>query len=208
MGETTTTKGWIARLPNQLTVLRIILTPVFIVLLFSDGFWNKLLALVVFLIASTSDAYDGKIARKYNVVSPVGKFLDPLADKFLVLSSLGAFWYMGFFPFWMWALIFLRDIAITGLRRWMIAKDSTMETSRFAKSKTAGQMIGIYVFIVFLLLESWQLVNFIHPMLNWLETHGTLWWMMFLVTLITVASGFHYFYVNWSFIKKYIPVHS
>jgi CDP-diacylglycerol--glycerol-3-phosphate 3-phosphatidyltransferase len=201
-------KAWIQRLPNQLTYLRIILTPIFIWLLFSEGVWNKLLALVVFIVASVSDAYDGKIARQYNVVSEEGKFIDPLADKILVLGSLLATWYLGFYPLWMWILILLRDVSITGLRKWMIANNSTMETSYFAKTKTAVQMIAIYVFIIYLLLQDWAVMDPIRPALDWMQASGALWWLMFLVTLVTVVSGIHYFILNWSFIKKYIPVHS
>ncbi|MBD3274255.1 MAG: CDP-diacylglycerol--glycerol-3-phosphate 3-phosphatidyltransferase [Candidatus Marinimicrobia bacterium] len=201
-------KAWIQRLPNQLTYLRIILTPVFIWLLFTEGVWNKLLALVVFIVASVSDAYDGKIARQYNVVSEEGKFMDPLADKILVLGSLLAIWYLDFYPLWMWILILLRDVSITGLRKWMIANNSTMETSYFAKTKTAAQMTAIYLFIIYLLLQDWALMDSIRPALDWMSASGALWWLMFLVTLVTVISGIHYFILNWSFIKKYIRVHS
>ncbi len=208
MAETQEPKPWISRLPNQLTYLRIILTPVFIWLLFAEGVVSKFIALLVFIVASVSDAYDGKIARKYNVISDEGKFIDPLADKILVLGSLLAIWFLGFYPIWMWILILLRDVSITLLRRWMIANKSTMETSRFGKTKTSAQMIAIYVFIIFVLLLEWQAVSAIHPALHWIMNAGILWWLMFLVTLVTVGSGIHYFYLNWSFIKKYIPVHS
>jgi len=195
---------WVARLPNILTYLRIVLTPVFLILLFSGGYLNYLLGLLIFIIASTSDAYDGYLARKYDVVTAHGKFLDPLADKILVLSAFFGFWYLEFFPFWMLALIILRDIGITGLRMWMIARDRTLETSKFGKSKTAAQMIGIYVLLVFILLESWPVFEFLHPTLSWISDNFVLWIMMLIVTLLTVGSGIHYLYVNWKTIVNFL----
>ena len=193
---------WVARLPNILTYLRIILTPIFIILLFSPGYINKLFALLVFIIASTSDAYDGYIARKYNVVTEHGKFVDPLADKILVLSAFGAFWYIGFFPFWMLLLIILRDVVITSLRLWMVSKEHSMETSYFGKSKTAVQMVGIYVLLVYVLLSNWNLFHWIHPALDWMARNYILWILMLLVTILTVTSGIHYLKVNWKKIKS------
>ena len=74
-------------LPNLLSLLRIILTPLFIILLFSESSSNRIFALIVFAVAAITDAYDGHLARKYNLITPEGKFLDPLADKILVLSA-------------------------------------------------------------------------------------------------------------------------
>jgi len=202
--HTTTPNNWIARVPNQLTALRIFLTPLFIVLLFSQGYLNKLLALVVFIVASVTDAYDGHIARKFNVVSSWGKFLDPLADKILVLSAFIAFWYMDFVPLWMLILIVLRDVVITSLRLWMMAKDTTMETSIFGKSKTVAQVVGIYVILVFILLDHWRLFRFLHPTLDWMANNYVLWGLMFVVTALTVSSGIHYLHVNRAIIKQFL----
>ncbi len=202
--HTTAPNNWIARVPNQLTALRIILTPLFIVLLFSQGYLNKILALVVFIVASVTDAYDGLIARKFNVVSSWGKFLDPLADKILVLSAFIAFWYMDFFPLWMLILIVLRDVVITGLRLWMMSRDTTMETSMFGKSKTVAQVVGIYVILVFIVLHHWRLFRFLHPTLDWMANNYVLWGLMFIVTVLTVSSGIHYLHVNRAVIKQFL----
>ncbi len=202
--HTTAPNNWIARVPNQLTALRIILTPLFIVLLFSQGYLNKILALVVFIVASVTDAYDGLIARKFNVVSSWGKFLDPLADKILVLSAFIAFWYMDFFPLWMLILIVLRDVVITGLRLWMMSRDTTMETSMFGKSKTVAQVVGIYVILVFIVLHHWRLFRFLHPTLDWMANNYVLWGLMFVVTVLTVSSGIHYLHVNRAVIKQFL----
>jgi len=184
--------NWVTHLPNQLTVLRILLTPVFLLLLFSFGFGHKLLALGVFIIASTTDAYDGYLARKYNAVSAFGKFVDPLADKILVLSAFTAFWYLGYFPLWMLLLIALRDIFVTALRMWMSAKKVILETSGFAKSKTAVQMVAIYILLVYDLVAVWPLFDFLDPVLTWIENRQLFWWVMLLVVLLTVGSGVHY----------------
>lgn len=200
----TAPSDWIARVPNQLTALRIILTPVFIFLLFSSGHVNKIFALAVFIIASVTDAYDGHIARKFNVVSSWGKFVDPLADKILVLSAFVAFWFMGFIPPWMLILIALRDVTITSLRLWLISRDASLETSNFGKTKTASQMVGIHVILVFIVLQEWSLFAFLHPALDWIRANYLIWLLMLIVTLLTVASGIHYLLINRQVIKRYL----
>lgn len=187
---------WMASLPNLLTWLRIVLTPVFVLLLLTGGVAARVFALLVFIIASVSDAYDGYLARKYDVVSKWGKFLDPLADKILVLSAFGAFWVLEYFPLWMLLLIALRDIVITGLRMWMNAKGTTLETSRFAKSKTAVQMTGIYTMIIFAMVKDWNAFGFLDPVIHWIELGGFFWWLMFIVVLLTVTTGLHYLAKN------------
>ncbi|MCF7803397.1 MAG: CDP-diacylglycerol--glycerol-3-phosphate 3-phosphatidyltransferase [Candidatus Marinimicrobia bacterium] len=199
---------FVARLPNILTYLRILLTPVFLILIFSAGYVNHIFALLVFIIASTSDAYDGYIARKYDIVTEHGKFVDPLADKILVLSAFFGFWYLDLFPFWMLAIIILRDVVITGLRMWMIVREQTMETSIFGKSKTAVQMTAIYILIVFVTIRGWELFDFLSPALMWIYTHNILWWMMLAVSLLTAASGIHYLKVNWGTIKQFVASQS
>ncbi|HKJ66965.1 MAG TPA: CDP-diacylglycerol--glycerol-3-phosphate 3-phosphatidyltransferase [bacterium] len=195
-------RKWIEQLPNQLTILRIILTPVFLLCLFSEGFVPKVLAAAIFLVASATDAYDGYIARKYQVVSSWGKFLDPLADKILVLSAFAGIWYMGLFPLWMLLLIVLRDVSITGLRMFMRSRQTSLETSYFAKSKTAVQMVAIYLILTFFIVREWSVFSGVHGQLLSIEAHGGIWILILLVTLLTVASGLHYFYVNRSTIRR------
>ena len=108
-------------LPNLLSLIRIILTPLFIILLFSNVPNAKFFALLVFAIAAITDAYDGYLARKYNQITPEGKFLDPLADKILVLSAFISFAFIGIIDFWMVGVIIFRDSFITGLR-WIYFK--------------------------------------------------------------------------------------
>ena len=136
-------------LPNLLSLLRIILTPLFIIFLFSD---DRLLALTIFAVAAVTDAYDGHLARKYNQITPQGKFLDPLADKILVLSAFFSFAFIGIIDFWMVGIITFRDMFITGLR-WIISKVLNLLLSKLSKYKTAFQLTIIILTLIFLTLE-------------------------------------------------------
>ena len=131
--------------PNLLTILRIILTPLFIILLFSAYSSARFWALVVFVIAAVTDAYDGHLARKYNQVTEEGKFLDPLADKILVLSAFISFAFMEIIDYWMVGLIIFRDLFVTGLRFAMASKGLEMVTSGLAKLKTGFQITIIII---------------------------------------------------------------
>ena len=104
--------------PNKITVGRIILVPVFMVLLYLDlPYW----ALAVYIIACVSDLVDGRIARKYNLVTDFGKFMDPLADKMLVLSAMCYFAEVGLMPGWVVAVVLLREFGVSGLRLLAVA---------------------------------------------------------------------------------------
>ena len=122
---------------NSLTLFRIALTPIFIIFLFYEHPNAKLWALMVFLVASITDALDGYFARKHDQVTEQGRFLDPLADKILILSALISFAVLEIIPFWMVGLIIFRDLFITGLRVVMNNKGFQMVTSNIAKAKTS-----------------------------------------------------------------------
>ena len=182
-------------LPNLLTSSRIFLVPVFLYCLFSDFSHGKLLALIFFVTAALTDAYDGRIARKHNVVTKFGIFFDPLADKFLVLSAFYAFM---FFPvlsttvkLWMIILISFRDILVTLLRTIMQYKGITMITSKLGKIKTILQLITIHLILIFLILKSYSVAI---PDLFYNES---LYILMILTTLTTFYTGVHYFYYNY-----------
>ena len=128
------------QIPNILTITRILLTPVFIMLLFYEHPYSNFWALVVFVIASITDAYDGYVARKYDLETDYGRFLDPLADKILVSSAFISFAVMEIVPFWMVGLIIFRDLFVTGLRMVMNQKGFIMQTSKSAKVKTGVQI--------------------------------------------------------------------
>ncbi|MBI5415199.1 MAG: CDP-alcohol phosphatidyltransferase family protein, partial [Candidatus Omnitrophica bacterium] len=103
-------------LPNRLTLSRILLTLMFVWFLFQPGAGAKIIAVVVFLLASATDFYDGYYAKKYNLVSDFGKMMDPVADKFLVLTAFFVFAVMHMIALWMFVIICAREVAVTLVR--------------------------------------------------------------------------------------------
>ena len=136
-------------LPNKLTVLRVILIPFFVVFLLlspgNDTF--KWIALALFIIASLTDLLDGKIARKYNLITDFGKFMDPLADKLLVCSAMICLIELGRIPSWIVVIIIAREFTISGFR--LIAADNgkVIAASYWGKFKTTFQMIMVILMI-------------------------------------------------------------
>jgi CDP-diacylglycerol--glycerol-3-phosphate 3-phosphatidyltransferase len=142
-------------LPNQLTTLRIILTPVFVYLFLSGDSLLMQISLLVFFIAAITDWYDGWLARKFNYITTWGKFMDPLADKILTSAALFSFVYLGVLELWMVIIIVFRDFFVTGLRLFAEWKGKSFTTSKIAKVKTVVQMIYLfYLVIVFTLKEN------------------------------------------------------
>lgn len=188
-------------LPTQLTVLRIILTPVFLLLLFYNGLPSKILAFVVYTIASLTDWYDGYYARKFGTVSQWGKFLDPLADKILVSAAFIAFYILDYVRLWVVLIIVLRDFLITGLRSYALFKNQPVVTIYLAKVKTFIQMSAVYVIYVIFLLKQYAILNgkefFI---LNFLEAIRFIDRLMLLIVLLTIYTGVRYLIENRSHI--------
>ena len=182
-------------IPNFLTSTRILLVPVFLYCLFADFSHGKLLALIVFIAAAITDAYDGKIARKYNIVTKFGVFFDPLADKLLVLSAFYGFMFLPVLSttvkLWMIILISFRDILVTLLRTLMQYKGITMITSKAGKLKTFLQIITINIILIFLILKSYQ-VDILTDILQF----NSLYFLMVITTAITFYTGVHYVYYN------------
>ncbi len=193
----------IMTLPNILTIGRILMTPFFIVCLFYEHPWAKSWALIIFIVASITDAYDGYLARKNNQVTNAGKFLDPLADKILVSSAFISFAYMGVVEYWMVVLILFRDLFVTGLRIVMSQKGFIMITSRIAKAKT-GTQIGIIIFILlFLGLKALNLepLKFI---LHLITQYDFIYYLTLAATLFTVYTGITYLRSNSKIIKQFL----
>ena len=136
-------------LPNKLTVLRVILIPFFVVFMLVDvlGAYDKWVALAIFIVASLTDLLDGKIARKYNLVTNFGKFMDPLADKMLVCSALICLTALDKLPAWITIVIICRDFVISGFR--LVAADNgvVIAASYWGKYKTTFQMIMVCLLI-------------------------------------------------------------
>jgi CDP-diacylglycerol--glycerol-3-phosphate 3-phosphatidyltransferase len=135
-------KGLIWNLPNALTILRIMAIPVIVLLLFSPGKVASFVAATIFLFAAITDGLDGYIARRQNIVTTLGKFLDPLADKLLVITSLIMLIHLGRVPAWIVAIIAGREMAVTGLRAIAINEGIIISASQLGKYKTLLQVIA------------------------------------------------------------------
>ena len=135
-------------LPNKLTLLRIILIPIFMVVLYWGFPYATYVALAIFIVASLTDLLDGKIARKYNLVTDFGKFADPLADKMLVTAAMLWFVENGQMPAWMLLIVICREFAVSGLR--MIASDKgrVIAAGWSGKVKTASTMVCICIMLL------------------------------------------------------------
>lgn len=138
-------------LPNKLTILRVILIPFFVFFLLFQGGENdtcRMISLVIFIIASLTDLLDGKIARKYNLVTNFGKFMDPLADKLLVCAALICLVELKQLPAWMVIIIISREFIISGFR--LVASDNgvVIAASYWGKFKTTFQMFAVILLIL------------------------------------------------------------
>lgn len=136
-------------LPNKLTLLRVFMIPIFLLVLFlAPEPVNRYVAVVIFIVASLTDMLDGKIARKYNLVSNFGKFMDPLADKLLVMSALVSMVALEDLAAWVVIIILAREFAITGFRTLAMEANIVMAASWWGKVKTTTQMIMIPVVLL------------------------------------------------------------
>ena len=189
-------------LANTLSVMRIALSPVFLVLFVSEDALLRQLSLAVFFIAALTDWYDGEIARRSGTVTNMGKFLDPLADKFLTSAAFLAFALLGAVPWWMVIVVIVRDMVITVLRSLAEHRGAHIVTSKSAQWKTFIQMTVLYYL---LLLTVGRDVAWVRGLLG-----GTLDALLapavvnalrLAVTLLTVYTGAQHIVENRSFIS-------
>ncbi|MEQ9264771.1 MAG: CDP-diacylglycerol--glycerol-3-phosphate 3-phosphatidyltransferase [Balneolaceae bacterium] len=190
------------RIPNILSSIRILLSPVFLVLFFQDEFLWKAIGLAVYIIAAITDYFDGYYARKYKTESDFGVFLDPLADKFLTFSG---FFVLPFidpvqFPWWAIILIIIRDVIITLLRVYTKRKKKLMVTRTTAKIKTTVQMVFLYIGLAVGLFQGVDF--FAGDWVRYILSTNILLYLMIFVTFVTVYSGIEYIYVNRSIFKS------
>lgn len=178
-------------LPNKLTILRIVLSFVFMFFIFSQGMLFKILALAVFTIASITDFLDGYIARKYNLITELGKLLDPIADKILVLTAFLAFVYFQIIPAWMLIIIIFREVLITASRLILAKKGKVIPASVWGKYKTISQMIAIFIILGFIVLKEYGLSNALVINLTSLVNI-----VMYITIGLTLGSGISYFLKN------------
>ena len=162
---------------NKITMVRIVMIPLFLVVLYLDFPFNRYIALAIFIVASCSDFLDGYIARHYNMVTDFGKFMDPLADKVLVIAAMTMFVSWGQMPAWVLLVVIVREFAVTALRLVAVEGGRVIAAAWSGKVKTATTMVCICL----MLLPIPELLN-------------TLCCVAILVT--TVYSGVEYFLKN------------
>ncbi len=128
---------------NKLTMARVVMIPVFLVLLYLDFKGHLYAALAVFILASVTDFIDGYVARHYNMITDFGKFMDPLADKLLVFSAMAWFVEMAWMPAWAFFVVIAREFAVTGLRLIAVEQGRVIAAGKSGKVKTASTMVCI-----------------------------------------------------------------
>ncbi len=161
---------------NKITLLRVALIPVFLALAYTG---HRIIATVVFIVASLSDLLDGYIARHYNQISNFGKFMDPLADKILVLAAMCFLVEKGQMPGWLVAVILFREFAVSGLRLIAVERQRVIAAAWSGKVKTTCTMVGLCFILVFTQ----------YPWLNMFVSG--------VILITTVYSGVEYFLKNW-----------
>lgn len=139
-------------LPNKLTFIRLVLAIPFIYFLQyseAEGIIYRMLAFIIFVVASLTDFFDGYLARKHNLITDFGKIMDPLADKVLVISALVIFVDLKYIPSWMSIVVIAREFLISGIRMLAAAKGEVIPAGKLGKYKTTSQMIVILVMMFF-----------------------------------------------------------
>ncbi len=167
---------------SKITLLRVLMIPVFMVFMYlsggQSGLW-MIIALAVFIVASLTDYVDGYIARHCNQVSNFGKFLDPLADKILVIAAMTMFCEWGMWPAWALMIVLTREFAVTGLRLVAVGNGTVIAAGWSGKVKTASTMVGLCVQMAF---PGVEIIRYL---------------VVGVVVVTTVYSGVEYFAKNW-----------
>ena len=169
-------------LASKITLIRVAFIPLYMLTMYLSGGQTGLwmwVSFAVFVIASLTDYVDGHIARKYNQVSDFGKFLDPLADKLLVIASMAMFCQWGQMPAWALMIVLTREFAVTGLRLVAVGKGKVIAAGWSGKIKTASTMVGLCTMMMF-------------PAVAWL-----CWTVTGVILVTTIYSGVEYFMQNW-----------
>lgn len=189
--------------PNQLTLLRVLLTPIFIVLLFSDSSSSREIGFGVYIIAALTDWYDGYVARRWGYITRWGKFFDPLADKVLTSAAFVSFAVIGYAAWWMVWVIVVRDLVITTLRSYAELRNKPIDTSMFAKTKTMLQLVVIYLLlIIYIVRGDESLYAKFGALVDAVGQPVVITSSMLVVTLLTAWTGVMYFINNRTILKE------
>ena len=180
--------------PNVITISRIAVTPILLVFLFWDTLVGQGAALILFILAAISDYFDGKLARSLGARSRLGQFLDPMADKGLVLGTFIALAILipHIVPWWAVALIALRDVVVTGLRLWAEAKGQTLRTIPMAKTKTTLQLT--FLIGVLVMLTARHLPGVLAEIAIWVLQSVIPFILLMAVVVLTLFTGFWYLF--------------
>jgi CDP-diacylglycerol--glycerol-3-phosphate 3-phosphatidyltransferase len=185
---------------NHLTFLRIILAFICIGFILINTFSSLLIAFLIFIFASFTDFLDGILARKKNLVSDLGKLLDPIADKILIIGIFLAFLQLKVvINAWMVSAIMLREFIVTGVRLYTLNKGVVLEAKILGKHKTFSQMLGIFFIFITLILFKKLPNNTVVSFLYNKAIHAVMWY----IVIITLFSGIHFFWVNRRAIKTF-----
>lgn len=175
-------------LPNTITLFRVVMVPVLMVFLLADIAGGDIVALFVFLVAAGSDFLDGYLARRSGQVTVMGTFLDPLADKLLVMAALVSLVELSKLSAWVAMVVIARELAVSGLRMVAASQGVVISASRWGKVKTLSQMLAIAALVI-------------EP--RWVKPEWTLWgqtvtwYLVMLMLVLTVVSGIDYFVHAW-----------
>ncbi|MCQ2969283.1 MAG: CDP-diacylglycerol--glycerol-3-phosphate 3-phosphatidyltransferase [Clostridium sp.] len=186
-------------LANKLTMLRVILVPVFLIFLIGKEFtYGSIIATLIFIIASLTDQLDGYIARSRNQITNFGKFMDPLADKLLVTAALISLVELHLIPSWAAVIIIAREFAVSGLRTVAASEGIVIAASWWGKVKTVTQIIAILLLLLQVNIESLQTLNslfqpnaFLNTFFNYAPQIA-----LFIAVAMTIISGVDYFIKN------------
>ena len=181
-------------LPNVLTMVRIVLVPVFVLLLWQDTTGTALGALAVFLVAAATDKLDGTIARRRGIVTNFGKIADPFADKLLTGAAMVVLSVMDVMPWWATIIILVREIGITVLRFVMVRR-SVMAASNGGKLKTVLQIVFLSMMMMFP-----AMALFPDPLGDWWQTVAYV--IMLLAAAVTVVTGLDYCWRAWRIVRE------
>lgn len=190
------------RLPNILTVSRVVLTLCFVFFITRTGLLPIVIAIVLFAVASFTDFYDGYYAKKHNLVSNFGKIMDPIADKFLILAAFYIFVRMHIVAAWMFYLIFIREVVITGSRFYAMGQGRVLAAEQAGKWKTVLQIAAIFAILGFLVVREagtpWGATG--RVLRAW---SGGIDVLMILTVALTLFSGASYL---WNNRKNFYPL--